>query len=75
MITQPQKNALLAVAAGMVRHAHPYSWGPLNPRISWRTLQSLANRKLIRVEANNKDYWRPVTLTDAGRAALNSVGK
>lgn len=66
------RNALEAVEAGVVKHAHPFTWGVDAPYLSLgpRTFQRLAREGLIRVEANAEGYWRPVHLTDKGRAAL-----
>lgn len=67
-----QRRALEAVAAGAVKHAHPFTWALEADWLDVKptTLQRLAQAKLIRVQANADDYWRPVVVTDAGRGAL-----
>lgn len=72
-----QLSALRVVAAGDVTHAHPFEWGvPIYvsgvPGIR-RTLASLERKKLIRVIANAKAYWRPVKLTELGEKALREA--
>lgn len=73
-LTAAQRRALEAVATGAVHHAHPFAWAV---EADWldvkpRTLASLAGRALIRVDAGSRNYWRPVALTPAGRAALEA---
>ena len=74
-----QREALAAVQAGQIHHVHPFTWAlPLEmieamPYARWfHTLNSLANRHLIRVEATSKEYVRPVHITPEGAALLNS---
>lgn len=56
--------ALNAVAAGAVKHAHPFTWAvePEFIDVSPRTLQRLASERKIKVNANDKGYWRSVEL-------------
>jgi len=72
-----QQRALKAVAEGCVQHVHPFSWAlPLElydvmPYARWfRVLQSLTQRRLIRVEADSKEWQRPVHITEAGLTVL-----
>lgn len=73
-----QRQALAAVQAGRIHHVRPFTWaltlemleGMPYPR--WfHTLNTLANRHLIRVEARSKEYMRPVHLTPEGAALLS----
>ena len=70
-LTKAQR-ALLAVQAGAVMHAHPFTWAVAADwlDVKPRTLQALASRQLIKVDAASTAYWRQVVLTPAGRAAL-----
>jgi hypothetical protein len=74
-VSEPQRRALEAVAAGRVKHMHPFTWVvdlvDLE-EVTPRTLQALARNKLIRVRANEAETQRPVELTEAGRRALGS---
>lgn len=67
--------ALEAVHAGAVRHAHPFTWGVDSPflDVKPRTLQTLAGKALIKVEAHTEGYWRPVRLTESGQKYLAST--
>ena len=71
-LTPQQKRALRAVAAGAVKHAHPFTWAVETDwlDVKSRTLQALANRKLIRVEANSAEFYRPVRLSEQGLACM-----
>lgn len=74
-LSKSQQRALAAVASGSVTHVHPFLWAVSLPwmDVKPRTLQSLAARGFIKVEANSKSYFRPVSLTDAGRRAKLEV--
>jgi hypothetical protein len=61
-----EARALEAVRAGAVRHAHPFTWAVEADYLDVkpRTLQRLAKRRKIRVEANAQGYWRPVHIVE-----------
>jgi len=69
-----RRAVLEAVATGQVHHIHPFTWSiPLSLydfRGNKRALESALKDRLIKVDATNKDYARPVHLTEKGAAAL-----
>ncbi len=64
--------ALHAVAAGLVGHAHPFTWERADAarHVDPRTLQRALQKNLIAVETNADRTLRLATLTGAGLARL-----
>lgn len=75
-LTDRQKRAVEAVAAGAVMHAHPFTWAVAADWLDVKPsdLQRAANKGAIKVEASASGYWRRVFVTEAGRAAMARSG-